>query len=184
MRAVGRRSERVIFEIMIRYLAMFFTNLIYFVLALGFATDTKGLPPGKGQAIVQQQCGGCHALKVVTAKRASKQQWSTIVDHMITRGAEVPDEEIETLVDYLTKNFGPASAPAGEEKGHDRSGPVNVNSATAVELAAALDLSAAESTSIVSYREQNGIFKEWRDLTKIPGIEIKKIESNKDRLVF
>jgi competence ComEA-like helix-hairpin-helix protein len=161
---------------------MFFTWLIY--LALALAADANGLPPGKGQAIVQQQCGGCHALKVVTAKRASKQQWSTVVDQMITRGADVPDEDIDTLVDYLARNFAPATEPAGTEKGHDRTEPVNVNSASAAELAAALDLSAAQSTSIVSYREQNGNFKQWRDLTKIPGIEIRKIESNKDRLVF
>ena len=177
-------AGRVLFEMMIRYLAMFSTTLIYFALAFGLAVDAKGLPPGKGQAIVQQQCGGCHALKVVTSKRASKQQWSTLVDQMITRGADVPDEDIETLVDYLTKNFGAATAPAGAEKAHDRTGPVNVNSATTAELAAALDLSAAESASIVSYREQNGNFKQWRDLIKIPGVEIKKIESNKDRLVF
>jgi competence ComEA-like helix-hairpin-helix protein len=107
-----------------------------------------------------------------------------VVDQMITRGADVPDEDIDTLVDYLARNFAPATEPAGTEKGHDRTEPVNVNSASAAELAAALDLSAAQSTSIVSYREQNGNFKQWRDLTKIPGIEIRKIESNKDRLVF
>jgi competence ComEA-like helix-hairpin-helix protein len=159
---------------------MLLTTLIY----LALAADAQSLPPGKGQEIVQQQCAGCHALKVVTSKRASRKQWAALVDQMITRGADVPDEDIETLVDYLTKNFGPTAEPAPAEKGHDRTGTVNVNSATAAELAAALDLSAEESASIVSYREQNGNFKEWRDLTKVPGIDAKKIESNKDRLVF
>jgi competence ComEA-like helix-hairpin-helix protein len=59
-----------------------------------------------------------------------------------------------------------------------------VNTASASELATALDLTAAESTSIVSYRDRNGNFKEWRDLTKVPDVDAKKIESNKDRLVF
>jgi mono/diheme cytochrome c family protein len=86
---------------------MLLTGFIYLVLA----ANEQGLPAGKGQEIVQQNCAGCHVLKVVTSKKASKQQWSTLVDQMISRGAEVPDEEIETVVDYLAKNFG---ATAGE----------------------------------------------------------------------
>jgi competence ComEA-like helix-hairpin-helix protein len=161
---------------------MFFTSILY--LAFVLASDENTLPPGEGQAIVQQKCSSCHALKVVTGKSASRQQWSTIVDQMITRGADVSDDEIDTLLDYLAKNFGPATGQTGAEKGHDRTGQVNVNIASASELAAALDLTVAESTSIVSYRERNGNFKEWRDLTKVPGIDAKKIESRKDRLVF
>jgi competence ComEA-like helix-hairpin-helix protein len=161
---------------------MFFTSILY--LAFVLAPDENTLPPGEGKAIVQQKCANCHALKVVTGKRASRQQWSTIVDQMISRGADVSDDEIDTLLDYLVKNFGPATGQTGAEKGHDRTGQVNVNTASASELAAALDLTVAESTSIVSYRERNGNFKEWRDLTKVPGIDAKKIESNKDRLVF
>jgi competence ComEA-like helix-hairpin-helix protein len=161
---------------------MLFTSILY--LAFVLASDENTLPPGEGQAIVQQKCASCHALKVVTGKRASRQQWSTILDQMITRGADVSDDEIDTLLDYLAKNFGPATGQTGAEKGHERTGQVNVNTASASELAAALDLTVAESTSIVSYRERNGNFKEWRDLTKVPGIDAKKIESNQDRLVF
>jgi competence ComEA-like helix-hairpin-helix protein len=161
---------------------MFLPSILY--LAFVLASDENTLPPGEGQAIVQQKCSSCHALKVVTGKKASRQQWSTIVDRMITRGADVSEDDIDTLLDYLAKNFGPAPGQAGAEKGHDRTGQVNVNTASASEVAAALDLTVAESTSIVSYRERNGNFKEWRDLTKVPGIDAKKIESNKDRLVF
>jgi competence ComEA-like helix-hairpin-helix protein len=161
---------------------MFFPSILY--LALVLASDENTLPPGDGQAIVQQKCSSCHALKVVTGKRASRPQWSIIVDRMITRGADVDDDDIDTLLDYLAKNFGPATGQTGAEKGHDRTGQVNVNTASASDLATTLDLTAAESTSIVSYRERNGNFKQWRDLTNVPGIDAKKIESNKDRLVF
>jgi competence ComEA-like helix-hairpin-helix protein len=156
---------------------MFFTSILCLVVAV--TSNPNTLPPGDGQAIVEQKCANCHAVKVITAKKASKQQWSTIIDQMITRGADVPDDDIEILVDYLTKNFGPAA-----EEGHDRTGPVNVNTATASEIAAALDLTEQASTAIVSYRKQHGNFKEWRDLTKVPGVDAKKIESNKDQLVF
>ncbi|MGC1449657.1 MAG: helix-hairpin-helix domain-containing protein [Candidatus Sulfotelmatobacter sp.] len=163
-------------------MAMFLTSILFLV--LNVPSEPATLPPGNGQAIVQQKCSTCHALKVVTGKKASKQQWSTIVDQMITRGADVPDDDIETVVDYLTKNFGPSAGQAGAEKSEKGTGPVNVNTAPASELTAALDLTTQESTSIVAYREQNGKFKEWRDLTRVPGIDAKKIESNKDRLVF
>jgi competence ComEA-like helix-hairpin-helix protein len=159
---------------------MFFTGLVYLV----FAANAQTLPPGQGQKIVQQKCGGCHAMKVVTSKRASRQQWASLVDQMVTRGADIPEDDIETVIDYLFKNFGPAPGSGGAAKSTDQTGPVNVNSATAPELSAALGLSTEESTSIVSYRKQNGNFKEWRDLTKVPGIDAKKIEVHKDRIVF
>jgi competence ComEA-like helix-hairpin-helix protein len=155
---------------------MLLTGFIYLILA----ANEPGLPAGKGQEIVQQNCAGCHVLKVVTSKRASKQQWSALVDQMISRGAEVPDEEIETVVDYLAKNFG---ATAGDKE-PDRSPPINVNKGTSADLAAALGLSTKEAAALVAYREQNGNFKVWRDLLNIPGIETEKIESNKDRLAF
>lgn len=155
---------------------MLLTGFIYLVLA----ANEQGLPAGKGQEIVQQNCAGCHVLKVVTSKRASKQQWAALVDQMISRGAEIPDEDIETVVDYLAKNFAAASV----EKDPDRSPPINVNKGTAAELAGALGLSAKEAAAIVAYREQNGNFKVWRDLMNVPGVETEKIESNKDRLAF
>jgi hypothetical protein len=79
--------------------------------------DVK-LPDGPGKPIVQKMCTGCHSLKTVTSKRATKEQWSATVQQMVSRGAEGTDEEIETVIDYLAKNFPPqsgdkpASAPA------------------------------------------------------------------------
>jgi competence ComEA-like helix-hairpin-helix protein len=164
---------------------MILTTLVYLVLA----ANPPSLPPGKAKAIVEHECAGCHVLKVVTLKRASKEQWSVLVDQMISRGADVPDEEIETVVDYLAKNFGPAKGSAtvknpAVEKNPDRHEPVNVNTATAAQLSKALGLSPEQSSAIVSYRQQHGNFKEWHDLTKVRGIEGEKIEPCKDRLAF
>lgn len=156
------------------------STLVYFASA---ATE-QNLPPGKGQEIVQRQCAGCHALKVVSSKRASKDQWSVLLDQMISKGAEIPDEDIETVVEYLSKNFPPPQEPATKEKNDDENKPLNVNKATVTELAAVLKLSPKEAAAIVAYREHNGDFKVWRDLTTVPGIDAKKIESNKDRIVF
>jgi competence protein ComEA len=156
-------------------------------LYLAVSTAPPALPPGKGKEIVERMCRSCHVLKVVTSKRASPEQWSQLVDQMMSRGAEGTDEEVETVVEYLAKNFGLDSPPPAAEKAekeHGAAQPINVNQATASELSAAIGLSSDESAAIVTYRQQNGKFKEWRDLTKVPGVEASKIENNKDRLVF
>lgn len=104
---------------------------------------------------------------------------------MVSRGAEGTDEEVQTVVEYLSKNFGLDSPPPAAEKEHAAAAqPVHVNQATAAELSSAIGLSSDEAAAIVAYREQKGKFKEWRDLTKVPGVEASKIENNKDRLVF
>jgi competence protein ComEA len=158
--------------------------LLLTTLFFAVSPTSPALPPGEGKPIVERMCGSCHALKVVTSKRASPEQWSQVVDQMVSRGAEGTDEEIETVVDYLSKNFGLDSPPPAAEKEPAAAQSVNVNQAAAAELSADLGLSADESAAIVAYREQNGKFKEWRDLTKVPGVDASKIEKNKDRLVF
>ncbi len=146
------------------------------------STSSSALPPGEGKPIVERMCSSCHALKVVTSKRASPEQWAQLVDQMVSRGAEGTDEEVETVVEYLSKNFGLDSPPPATEKAAASS--VHVNQATAAELSAALDLPSAQGEAIVAYREQNGKFKDWRDLTKVPGVGGSKIEANKDHLIF
>jgi competence protein ComEA len=151
---------------------------------LAASVSGPDLPPGDGKAIVQRACVGCHALKVVTSKRATPQQWSTVVDQMVSRGADVDDDEIETLVAYLSKNF-PENAKADQEPAdHSSPSQVNVNHATAAELASVLELSAKDADAIVAYREQNGDFKTMADLTKVPGIDTKKITSSKSKVRF
>ena len=95
------------------------------VLYLAFFAATPPLPPGKGKAIVQRSCKGCHALKVVTAKRATKDQWKVLVDQMINRGAEVEDEEFDTLLAYLSKKFWPGEKSAGCDQGAQRASSVS-----------------------------------------------------------
>jgi competence protein ComEA len=163
---------------------MYTRMLILPLIWLAASLSGPDLPPGDGKVIVQRACVGCHALKVVTSKRATPQQWSTVVDQMVSRGADVDDDEIETLVAYLSKNFS-ASAKADQEPA-DQNSPseVNVNHATSAELASVLELAAKDADAIVAYREQNGDFKTIADLTKVPGIDTKKIVSNKSKVRF
>lgn len=96
------------------------------LLLLAAASSPASLPPGKGKAIVQRTCVSCHALKVVTTKRATKEQWSAVINLMLSKGADLDDDEVDVVVDYLAKNFGPTKASAGGEKKHNLVGSVNV----------------------------------------------------------
>jgi mono/diheme cytochrome c family protein len=71
------------------------------------APNPDPLPDGAGKPIVQRMCTGCHSLKTITSKHATKEQWSMIVQQMVSRGADGTDEEIEQVINYLAANFPP-----------------------------------------------------------------------------
>ncbi len=72
------------------------------------------LPDGDGKAIATENCQACHKLTNLTKAHKSLDDWKDTVQLMIDRGANVPADKVDTLVQYLAKNFGPkeASAPA------------------------------------------------------------------------
>ncbi len=72
------------------------------------------LPDGDGKAIVMEDCQACHKLTNITKAHKSLDDWKDSVQTMIDRGANVTPDQMDTLVQYLAKNFGPkdASAPA------------------------------------------------------------------------
>ena len=61
---------------------------------------------------------------------------------------------------------------------------VNANTATAAQLALALDVSEATALAVVKYRAEHGKFKSLADLTKVPGINAAKLDARKDRVAF
>jgi competence protein ComEA len=121
------------------------------------------------KALVERICTKCHSMDSMQGLQNSKEQWSAVVDEMVSRGAEASDAEINQIVDYLTKTQGIK---------------VKVNKAAADELAGVLEIPAGSASSIVAYREKNGNFKSVEDLKKVPGLDAKAIDSKKDRLDF
>lgn len=160
---------------MFRYL--FFGTCLFLVPGIAAA---QRLPAGYGQEAVQQKCVGCHSLKVVTSKRATREEWMQIVDQMVARGAELEEEQIRAAVNYLAVNFGPHSHTDTDEP----QTPINVNTATAEELAKAFHLTPAEAAAIVAFRRKHGKFDDVHQVEDTPDIDARKIEDNKDRIVF
>src|SRR5579862_8435261 len=75
----------------------------------------QDLPAGPGKELVENICAACHGTDVITAQKNTAQGWKSIVDDMVSRGAGGTDDELKTIVEYLTKNFG-KEAGSGDEK--------------------------------------------------------------------
>jgi ankyrin repeat protein len=76
---------------------------------LGAAPAAASVPDGPGKDTFERVCSGCHELVRITDLRLSDQQWKDKVNSMNRRGAMITDQEIATVVEYLTKYFGPSS---------------------------------------------------------------------------
>ena len=156
---------------------------------------------GPGEKLVEKTCQSCHAVSTFTSKRLSADDWADEVEKMVSRGAVLTDAETDQVVQYLAAHYGPEDAKSGqglapeanEQPSSDKnaapaasgaSAPVNVNKASVQELENSLGLSKAEAGAIVHYREQNGNFKSWHEVSTVPGVPAEKIKDNQARLVF
>lgn len=62
-------------------------------------------------------------------------------------------------------------------------GPVNINTASASEIAEALTgVGMAKAEKIVAYREENGNFAHIDELVNVKGIGVKTLDKNRDRI--
>ena len=58
----------------------------------------------QGQTLLEERCTVCHSLQKTTSTSASLEEWQTIVENMIQRGAKLSDEEKTILVQFLAEN--------------------------------------------------------------------------------
>src|SRR5262245_34831183 len=118
------------------------------------------------KAALQKVCGKCHSLERVTASRRSRAQWEESVAKMITLGAKGTEEEFATILSYLVRQYG----------------RVDMNAATPDEIAEVVGLSAKDASVIVKYRLEIGKFDSFEALSKTPGVDVAKLEKNRDAI--
>lgn len=63
------------------------------------------LPEGPGRSAVQQVCAQCHSIQIVTSHRDTRAGWVQVVGNMVSRGAEMSDEDADLIIKYLAANF-------------------------------------------------------------------------------
>ena len=86
---------------------MYLKNMLFMTcLCLATGAQSQSLPEGEGRQIVAETCGQCHELGIVTGTRRTHDQWQYVVSTMISMGAPLPEDQVDTVVTYLAKNFG------------------------------------------------------------------------------
>jgi outer membrane protein assembly factor BamB len=133
---------------------------------VALSAQQQSAEPSK--ANFERLCGTCHEPERSTASRRTREQWLQTVNSMVARGAEGTDEELLAVVEYLTREHG----------------RVNVNLASAADLALVLGLTPAESAAIVRYRGEHGAFDDPAGVERVPGVDPKKVAARRDAMVF
>jgi len=70
------------------------------------------LPNGKGKEIIEGMCNTCHPLAARIGSGYTREGWSTVLTMMVNQGAEIAQDELPTLLDYLSTNFPEKGKPA------------------------------------------------------------------------
>lgn len=129
-------------------------------------------PDGPGKEVTVQVCGTCHPASRLAAVRLTRDGWQDVVAKMASLGARGSDAELAAVVDYLSAHF-KGEAPR----------PVNLNTASNIDLESVAGLLRKEAAAVIAYRTKNGPCKALEDLKKVPGVDFRKINRRRDRLV-
>ena len=75
-------------------------------------SDQLPLPEGKGRDLTKASCSKCHGTNVFAAQRHTREQWSSIIDNMVSKGLEATDDDLDQITEYLTVAFPPIKKDA------------------------------------------------------------------------
>lgn len=73
------------------------------------AQTAMALPQGDGRDLVAVACSQCHTLNTILVGREGATGWKRHVYNMVLRGAQLSPREADTVIQYLTANFGPGT---------------------------------------------------------------------------
>jgi competence protein ComEA len=142
------------------------------VCVLGAADSVRAqLPEGKGKEETVKVCGTCHPPERGASVRLTRAGWQEVITKMVSLGAKGTDPELDAVLEYLATNF----------KG-DAAKPINLNTAPTIDLEAVAGLLRKEAATWIALRSKTPC-KTLDDLRKVKGIDFKKIDARRDRLV-
>ena len=99
--------------------------LMFIALVILAQAPDGGAPAFKGPAgpdavaanLVNNACAACHSLDRVKNKMADKDGWTTTVARMKEKGADLTDEQVPVVVEYLTRAASTLPVAAADAKG-------------------------------------------------------------------
>lgn len=133
-----------------------------------FAQD-KPVGDADAKKTFESVCSQCHELSLITERRALHDVWAKVVRRMDAEGAGANAAQYQAIIAYLTRNYRPER--------------LNINDASAEDIAVFFGLSDSDADLVVKYRAANGNYKTMADLLK-SGIDQKKIEAKKSLVDF
>src|SRR5689334_1683541 len=80
-----------------------------FALRIDLPAEAAQLKPGPGSDLATTQCGACHSFDYIATQPPGKPLafWKAEVEKMKkVYGAQIPDEQIEPIAQYLTRAYG------------------------------------------------------------------------------
>jgi competence ComEA-like helix-hairpin-helix protein len=136
------------------------------------AAMAETMPAGPSRELTVRVCAQCHEPQRAAALRLTRDGWEGVVAKMIGLGAKATDDEFAKITDYLAENY-KGEAPK----------PINMNTASAIELESVAGLLRKEAAAWIAYRNTHPPCKSLDDLKKVVGVPFKKIDERRDRLV-
>jgi cytochrome c5 len=118
-------------------------------------------PEAPGRDLVVSRCYVCHNLSTIVTSRGDREFWSGRITAMIVNGADIPADDVEPLVNYLSTQFGPDKVRLAV--------PININKASK-EVLRLLPPIAPMAEAIVNAREARERFSAPEDLLTIKAI--------------
>jgi competence protein ComEA len=147
------------------------STLVLGLLVGGPAAAQSLLPDGPGKEATVKVCGTCHPAERGASVRLTRAGWQDVIAKMLGLGAKGTDAELQDVLDYLSTHF----------KG-DAMAALNLNRATSIELEAVVGMLRRESKVWMAAR-QKAPCATLEDLKKVEGVDFRKIEKRRDRLV-
>jgi len=73
------------------------------------AEEPEAAPEEKadGQVLLEERCTSCHGLDRTTSATKTREEWEKTVTRMVQKGAELNEQEMSILIDYLAETYGP-----------------------------------------------------------------------------
>jgi hypothetical protein len=77
------------------------------------AAPAEGAAPAGGAApsdaelktLVENTCSSCHGVDLIEGHKADKANWEILIKNMVAMGANLKDEQVPVLAEYLAKTY-------------------------------------------------------------------------------
>ena len=133
----------------------------------------EGLPEAPGKQTTLRYCTQCHTQDTFAGTRNNQSGWDQIMATMTDKGINwAGDADYAAVLNYLSTCLGPVLKT------------INVNKASACELANTLGIALPQANAIAAYREKNGAFKDLDGVKKVDGLDAAALDAKKAIITF